>query len=138
MFLLYTCDLPFTKYGCYPTAILADKIYQSRPNREYCKAHGIRLSGPALGRPKAGSEAAEKAQMYRDACDRNIVEGRNGNLKRKYGLDLIMSKLDETAKTESALDILVMNSWMKIRRILLRLFYYWLKSIDVHWGVPSN
>lgn len=126
------------KYGCYPTAILADKIYQSRPNREYCKAHGIRLSGPALGRPKAGSEAAEKAQMYRDACDRNIVEGRNGNLKRKYGLDLIMSKLDETAKTEAALDILVMNSWMKIRRILLHLFYYYFNSAAVHRAVPLN
>ena len=126
------------KYGCYPSAILADKIYQSRLNREYCKAHGIRLSGPALGRPKASAEAAEKAQMYRDACDRNIVEGRNGNLKRKYGLDLIMSKLDETAKTEAALDILVMNSWMKIRRILLRLFYYCFKSPGPYWVVLSN
>ena len=37
------------KHGCYPAAILADKIYQNRLNHEYCKAHGIRLSGPALG-----------------------------------------------------------------------------------------
>ena len=99
------------KYGCYPSAILADKIYQSRLNRKYCKAHGIRLSGPALGRPK-GAKASENTQIYHNSYDRNIVEGCNGNLKRKYGLGLIMSKLDETAKTEAALDILLMNSWM--------------------------
>lgn len=125
------------KFGCYPTAILADKIYQSRTNREYCRTHGIRLSGPALGRPKAGKEAEEKAQMYQDACDRNVVEGRNGNLKRKYGLNLIMSKLDETAKTEAALAILVMNSWRRIQEILLRLFYIWLKSVGGSWVLPS-
>ena len=37
------------------------------------------------------------------ACDRNAVEGRNGNAKRRFGLDLIAAKLDETAKTEAAL-----------------------------------
>jgi len=110
------------KFGCYPAAVLADKIYQNRTNREFCKNLGIRISGPALGRPKAEAMQEQKEQMYRDACDRNAIEGRNGNLKRKYRLDLIMSKLDETAKTEAALDILVMNSWVKIRRILLRFF----------------
>ena len=118
------------KFGCYPAAILADKIYQNRQNREYCKMHGVRLSGPPLGRKKVGQELEDKEQMYRDACDRNAIEGRNGNLKRKYGLDLIMSKLDETAKTEAALDILVMNSWERIRRILLRLFLKWFNFAD--------
>ena len=94
------------KFGVYPEAILADKIYQTRANRSYCKERGIRLSGPALGRPKDGEAGAKEArQMYKDACERNVVEGRNGNLKRRYGLDLIMSKLDETAKTEAALNI---------------------------------
>jgi len=114
------------KFGCYPSAILADKIYQNRANREYCKSLGIRLSGPALGRPKADEKQEQREQMYKDACDRNAIEGRNGNLKRKYGLNLIMCKLDETAKTEAALDILVMNSWTKLRRILLRIFSRWL------------
>ena len=111
------CDLQpvvgeyYRKFGCYPEAILADKIYQTRDNRRYCMEHGIRLSGPALGRPKKGdSGAKESRQVYKDACARNAVEGRNGNLKRRYGLDLIMSKLDETAKTEAALNILAMNA----------------------------
>lgn len=40
--------------GHYPSRILADKIYRNRENLSYCKGHGIRLSGPALGRPKIG------------------------------------------------------------------------------------
>ena len=39
------------KYGYYPEAVLADKLYRNRKNMEYCKEHGIRLSGSRLGRP---------------------------------------------------------------------------------------
>lgn len=113
------------KFGYYPEAILADKIYQTRANRSWCKEHGIRLSGPALGRPRSGESGAKEArQMYTDACERNAVEGRNGNLKRRFGLDLIMSKLDETAKTEAALNILAMNAAHRLRRWLIRFFRF--------------
>ena len=37
--------------GHYPECVLADQIYRTRENRNYCKAHGIRISGPNLGRP---------------------------------------------------------------------------------------
>ena len=40
--------------GHYPSRILVDKICRNRENLSYCNAHGIRLSGPALGRPKSG------------------------------------------------------------------------------------
>ena len=49
------CDLPavvkgyFRKFGCYPEAVLADRIYQTRANRAFCKEKGIRISGLALG-----------------------------------------------------------------------------------------
>ena len=111
------------KFGVYPEAILADKIYQTRANRSYCKELDIRLSGPALGRPKSGEAGRKEArQTYKDSCERNAVEGRNGNLKRRYGLNLIMSKLDETAKTEAALSILAMNAAQRLRRWLLLIF----------------
>ena len=111
------------KFGVYPEAILADKICQTRANRSYCKERGIRLSGPALGRPKSGEAGRKEArQTYKDSCERNAVEGRNGNLKRRYGLNLIMSKLDETAKTEAALNILAMNAAQRLRRWLLLIF----------------
>ena len=37
--------------GHYPSHILADRIYR---NREYCRAHGIRLSGPRAGTSREG------------------------------------------------------------------------------------
>lgn len=37
--------------GYYPKRVLADQIYRIRENRKYCRDHGIRLSGPRLGRP---------------------------------------------------------------------------------------
>lgn len=123
------CDLTavvedyYRKFGCYPEAVLADKIYQTRVNRAFCKEKGIRLTGPALGRPKAGdADKKQKRQMYKDACDRNAVEGRNGNAKRRFGLDLIAAKLDETAKTEAALILLAMNAAHALARWLLRYF----------------
>ena len=113
------------KFGCYPEAILADKIYQTRANRSWCKERGIRLSGPALGRPRSGEVGTKEVrQMYTDACERNAIEGRNGNLKRRFGLDLIMSKLDETSKTEAALNILAMNAAHRLRRWLIRFFRF--------------
>ena len=60
--------------------------------------------------------------MYKDACDRNAVEGRNGNANRRFGLDLIAAKLDETAKTEAALILLAMNAAYKLARWLFALF----------------
>ncbi|NRR75704.1 transposase [Tetragenococcus halophilus] len=37
--------------GFYPERILVDQIYRTKKNRAYCKEHGIRMSGPKLGRP---------------------------------------------------------------------------------------
>ena len=117
------------RYGCYPNAVLADRIYQTRENRSYCKTRGIRLSGPALGRPKDESaKEANKAQMHQDACDRNVVEGKNGTAKRRYGLNRIMSKLDETSKTEAGFAILMMNAWKRVYRELLRSFLQFIFS----------
>lgn len=39
--------------GYYPERVLADQIYRTRENKSYGKEHGIRLSGPKLGRPSA-------------------------------------------------------------------------------------
>ena len=102
------------KFGCYPSAAPADKIYQTRSNRLFCSERGIRLSGPPLGHRKASeTDAKIKRQMYKDSCERNAIEGRNGNAKRRFGLDRIFSKLDETAKTVAALILLAMNASLR-------------------------
>ena len=81
--------------GHYPSRILADKIYRNRENLRFCKERGIRLSGPALGRPKK-EEVRNRTQDFLDECERVEVERRFSLAKRKCGLGLIMSKLRQT------------------------------------------
>ena len=108
------------RHGAYPNAILADKTYRNRENIKFCKERGIRLSGPRLGRPKASEAEAGKEQAYQDSCDRNVVEGRIGTGKRRYGLDLIYSRLDNTGATEAALNVLCMNVAHVLRSLFRR------------------
>lgn len=44
------------RYGAYPDAVCADKIYRTRDNLDFCKEKGIRLSGPKQGRPYKDEE----------------------------------------------------------------------------------
>lgn len=111
--------------GHYPSRIPADKICRNRENLSYCKAHGIRLSGPALERPKKG-ETRDKAQDYRDECERVEVERRFSLAKRKCGMGLVTAKLRETAAHVIAMSVLVLNL-RKIQRAILRLFTYLLE-----------
>lgn len=110
--------------GHYPSRILADKIYRNRENLSYCKARGIRLSGPALGRPKKG-ETRDKAQDYRDECERVEAERRFSLAKRKCGMGLVTAKLRETAAHVIAMSVLVLNL-RKIQCAILRLLTYLL------------
>ena len=105
--------------GHYPSRILADKIYRNRENLSYCKEHGIRLSGPALGRPRKG-ETRDKSQDYQDECERVEVERRFSLAKRKCGMGLVTAKLRETAAHVIAMSILVLNL-RRIQCALLRL-----------------
>ena len=108
--------------GHYPARILADKIYRNRDNLSYCKVHGIRLSGPALGRPKKG-ESRDKAQDYKDECERVEVERKFSLAKRKCGMGLVTAKLQETAAHVLAMSVLVLNL-RKIQCVLLQLLTY--------------
>lgn len=112
--------------GHYPSRVLADKIYRNRENLSYCKARGIRLSGPALGRPKKG-EDRNKAQDYRDECERVEVERKFSLGKRKCGMGLVTAKLEETAAHVVALSILLLNL-RKIQCAFLQ-FLDWLLGL---------
>ena len=94
--------------GRYPERVLADKIYRNRSNLQYCKRHGIRLSGSSLGRPKKDPRADRKLE-YIDNADRVAVERAFSLAKRAYSMGLIRTKLDCTTKSSIALSILAMN-----------------------------
>ena len=96
--------------GYYPERLLADQIYRTRDNRNFCKPHGIRLSGPKLGRPSLTKQSSkEKKQEYQDNTDRIEVEHSFSLSKRCYGMDLIRTKLYDTTLTSIALSVFVTN-----------------------------
>ena len=70
----------YDRHGYYPGRVLADKIYRNRKNIRYWKARNIRLSSPALGRPKR-NELRDKMTEYRDNADRVEVERGFSQLK---------------------------------------------------------
>lgn len=97
--------------GHYPSRVLVDQIYRTRANRAYCKEHGIRISGPKLGRPSNNTEtnAEARQQEYEDAVDRIEVERFFSLAKRCSGAGLITTKLEETTLHAIALSVLVTN-----------------------------
>ena len=113
--------------GYYLERVLADQIYRTRETRNYCKEHGIRLSGPKLGRPSATTKV-DKKQEYQDNTDRIEVERTLSLIKRCYGMSCITTKLEETQLTSIALSVFVTNFFRIQRRILyalLHLFRFW-------------
>lgn len=111
------------RYGCYPERILADKIYRSRQTLAFCKEHGIRLSGPALGKPPKDPVLSLRAKRheYQDSCDRNAVEGIFGTGKTAYGLARISAHLQETTVCVIGVALLLLNL-TRLMRTTLALF----------------
>ncbi len=111
--------------GYYPESVHADRIYRTRENRAWCKEKGIRISGPPLGRPPANVSKSKKKQALEDERIRNAIEGKFGQGKRRFGLNRVMAKLDNTSGTVIAITFLVMNLatwWRRVFCVFLCLF----------------
>ena len=108
--------------GSYPESVHVDKIYRNRENRKWCKERGIRISGPKLGRPALNISKEEKKQAVLDERIRNEVEGKFGVAKRRYGLNLVMTKLAETSETAIAITFLAMNLMTLLIRVMRGFF----------------
>ena len=110
------------RFGFYPESVHADQIYRNRENRRYCKKHGIRLSGPPLDRPSEDTALLkeQKKLQRQDELERNAVEGKFGQGKRRFSLDRIMAKLARTSEAVITIVFIVMN----LERILSFLFNF--------------
>ena len=114
--------------GVYPASVHADKIYGTRANRAYLKSKNIRFSGVPLGRPPKETEQnslqikEQRKQTRQDEIDRIPIEGKFGQGKRKYGMDRIMAKLQNTSETWIAMIILVMNLEKWLERVISAIF----------------
>ncbi len=115
------------EHGYYPQRILVDKIYRNRETISWCKAQGIQLTGPSLGRPAKNAERTKQAkkQEYQDICDRNIDEGEFGVGKRSYGLNRIMAHLQETSFCVIGIALLCMNLAKRLRSLLRQFLRIW-------------
>lgn len=121
-----------SRNGCYPEAVLADRIYRNRGNLAYCKKHNIRLSGPKLGRASGNVlKKVEKALERMDAKMRNAVEGKFGEGKRKYGLDRIYAKLKATAECMISMQFFVMNLERKLRVLFVQFLKRYFCVTDI-------
>ena len=120
-------------YGCYPKALLADRIYLTRENRKYLKGLNIKIYGKPLGRPKKQEKTS--AQKYHDRkmeAQRNHVEGKFGQGKRAYGLNNIMAKTKETSESWINSIIFVMNlqKLLKVAEKYGYFLYSFLKFVN--------
>nr|WP_308256643.1 IS5 family transposase [Geminocystis sp. GBBB08] len=86
----------YKMWSYYPESIHVDKIYRTKEKRKYCQEKGIRMGGPKLGRPIKNISNEEKKQSQLDERIRSKIEGKFGEVKRNYGLNLIRTKLKET------------------------------------------
>ena len=121
------------EFGAKLDLSLADQIYRTGDNRGFCKLHGIRLSGPKLGRPGETAKADKKIE-YQDNTDRIEVERTFRLSKRCYGLGLIRTKLEETTLTSIALSVFVTNLF----KILPRIFFALILMIQSLWNRSAD
>lgn len=115
------------RYGYYPSYALVDKIYLTRANREYLKSHRIKHTGPGLGRPPKDKKRTS-AKMKKKGNERNHVEGKIGQGKRKFGMNLLRTKTKQTSYCAIHLIILAMNM-LALQKRAFCFFYKLLKSV---------
>lgn len=127
------------RFGHYPASIHADKIYQTRANRAWCKERGIRLSGKPLGRPRELTPE-EKQRQRQDEKDRIPIEGKFGNAKRKGTLQRVMAKLAVTSRTVVTIGLIALNldALLRFLRALIRQLHMWqAPSMPKYRGLPD-
>jgi len=112
----------YQRFGYYPQAVLADKLYRTRENMRYCAERNVRLSGDRLGKI-AHDGTYDRTVEKNDTGLRNNIEGTFGTEKRKYGLGRIMMKLANTSESSIVMIILVMNPEKRLKYIFVLIRY---------------
>jgi len=117
------------RFGHYPAVVIADGIYGTRANRQYLKARRIRFSGQPLGRPPtdAPTRKAAREQRRQEANQRNQIEGKFGEGKRKYQLDRVRTKRQDTSEHWIAMTFFAMNIAAVLRQYFLSWFFWRLR-----------
>lgn len=120
-------------WGFYPELVQVDKIYLTHENRKLLKRYGIRHSGDPLDRkPKPEKmNRYQRAKRRRDAADRNQIEGKFGQGKKRYALNNIRAKLANTSLVWISFVFLVMNLLKVLFDSFFALFVLWIDRAGV-------
>lgn len=103
------------RFGFYPKVVITDGLYRTRKNLIWLSQRNIRLSGKPLGRPPKETPEntlqlkAERKRRQKENGIRSRVEGKFGEGKRGYDLNLVKAKLPETSESWIATIFFVMN-----------------------------
>ena len=118
------------RYGYWPEVVQIDRAYLGRENRNFMKENKIRHTGKALGRPSIKSlNKIEIAQLKKDNGERNQIEGLFGQGKRKYLLNVVRTRLQETSESWIAMSFFVMNLVRYAASIFLSFISLFLISV---------
>lgn len=116
------------RFGCFPALLIADEIYGTRVNRTYLQSNNIRYTFKPLGRPaqkEVNQSKVNGKQRKMELGLRNHIEGKFGEGKRAYDLDLVKAKLPETSESWIAAIFFVMN----LARWLRDYFFVFVRNI---------
>ncbi|MBD3290033.1 transposase, partial [candidate division KSB1 bacterium] len=105
------CEAKYQDIHC---LLIVDQIYGTRENRSYLNSKNIRFCGKQLERPPKLSKE-EKRIMRIEARLRSQIEGKFGEGKRKYDLDLVKTKTMVTSESWIAAIFFVMDiaRWLR-------------------------
>ncbi len=123
------------RFGFYPEAVNADRIYGTRENRAWLAERNIRYSGKPLGRPpkldmeKMAQFQIEQKRRKKENGIRNHIEGKFGEGKRAYDLDLVKAKLPNTSESWIAAIFMVMNIARWLRDYFFVLIFSSIKKL---------
>lgn len=115
-YLLASVEKYKSRFGFYPAEVLADQIYCTRNNRKDLKLLDIKLIAKPLGRP-----SAQAVKVHLSPGERNPIEGKFGQAKRRYGLQNIKARLASTSQSWIAAIALVLNLVRMTRWALIAL-----------------
>jgi len=99
-----------TRYGYYPTNIIADAIYHTRENKKWCTENKIKMIGKALSKTALARMTPKERKAHKQKHNsRNHVEGKFGQGKNGYELNEIKARYSNTSKSWIAAILFVMN-----------------------------
>lgn len=117
------------RYGYYPANIIADAIYHTRVNKNWCNANKIKLIGKALSKTALSKMTPKERKAHKQKHNsRNQIEGKFGQGKNGYELNEIRAKYSNTSKSWIAAILFVMNILNFAGSSFLS-FLFWIQHI---------